>query len=129
MVVGCLTACIKLKNGSGMITTESGLMYQRIKHGKGKKAAIGNDVSIYETMSYSTGKVLFSLQRPASPLRFTLGANQVITGVEELISDMRKGEIRNAIVPPHLSKRKSYPAGVSADSSLYYQIELVEIFE
>lgn len=112
-----------------MITSKSGLQYQTVWQGKGQKAVSGNDVSIYETMSYSTGKVLFSLKRPASPLRFTLGAHQVITGVEELVSDMRKGEIRNAIVPPHLSKRKSYPAGVSADSSLYYQIELVEIYE
>ena len=129
MVVVCMSACVKLKNGSGMITSKSGLMYQTVRHGQGHKAKSGNDVSIYETMSYSTGNVLFSLHRPASPLRFTLGANQVITGVEELVSDMRKGEIRNAIVPPHLSKRKSYPYGVSADSSLYYQIELVEIYE
>jgi FKBP-type peptidyl-prolyl cis-trans isomerase len=56
-----------------------------------------------------------------------LGSNQVIAGVDEVLTGMRVGERRNAIIPPSLSKRSSYPANTPPDATLYYDIELVEI--
>ncbi len=40
---------------------------------------------------------------------------------------MEEGEIRKLIVPPSLNKRKDYPDYLSPDSTLIYEIELVEI--
>jgi peptidylprolyl isomerase len=43
------------------------------------------------------------------------------------VTGMEEGEIRKLIVPPSLSKRKDYPDYLSPDSTLIYEIELVEI--
>ena len=78
-------------------------------------------------MRYPNGQLLFALSRPASPVRFRIGANQVIQGVDEGVRGMQKGEFRRVIVPPAFSKRAQYPDFLSPDSTLLYDIELVDI--
>jgi len=71
----------------------------------------------------------YSLERPAPPIKFTLGEKQVIAGVDEAVTGMKVGEIRKLIVSPALSKRQDYPPNLSPDSTLLYKIELVEIIK
>lgn len=78
-------------------------------------------------MGLLSGKQFYSLERRAPPITFTLGTKQVIDGVDEAVTGMKAGEIRKVIIPPHLSKRQEYPSYLSPDSTLLYQIELVEI--
>lgn len=111
------------------ITTKSGLRYIVLKSGSGEEAKSGQVVAIYESMAYQSGKQFYSIERPASPIKFTLGKKQVIAGVDEAITGMKLGEIRKLIVPPTLSKRKEYPHYLSKDSTLVYRVELVEILK
>ncbi|MDX2250508.1 MAG: FKBP-type peptidyl-prolyl cis-trans isomerase [Bacteroidia bacterium] len=120
LLSGCVTT-------GKMITTSSGLNYTILSKGKGPAAKDGDEVAIYETTRYRNGTLLYGIERPSSPLKFIIGKNQVIEGVEEGVQGMRAGEIRQLIVPPSLSKRTSYPPTVSPDSILVYKIELVEI--
>lgn len=76
-----------------------------------------------------SGKQFYSIERPAPPIKFTIGKKQVIDGVDEAVADMKVGEIRKLIVPPSSSKREEYPPYLSADSILVYQIELVQIMK
>jgi len=111
------------------ITSPSGLIYEIVKEGSGSAAKEGDEVLINETMSYPDGTLLFSTDQIGHPVKFLIGGNQVIDGVDEGVRGMKTGEIRKLIVPPALSKRKEYPPNLSPDSTLYYEIELVEILK
>ena len=121
------TNCSNTKQGSKETITNSGLRYSVLKQGRGEPAKKGQYVAIYESMRYLNGKSFYSLERPAPPIKFTLGEKQVIAGVDEAVTGMKVGEIRRVIVPPALSKRQDYPSYLSPDSTLLYTIELVEI--
>lgn len=121
------TTCSNTKQLSKEIITNSGLRYEVMKKGMGDPAKKGQEVAIYESMGLLSGKQFYSLERPAPPIKFTLGKKQVIDGVDEAVTGMRVGEIRRVIIPPHLSKRQDYPSFLSPDSTLIYKIELVEI--
>lgn len=109
------------------LTTASGLRYTVLKEGSGEVAKTGQKVAIYESMAYVSGKQFYSIEKPAPPIKFTLGKKQVIDGVDEGVTGMQVGEVRRFIVPPALSKRSTYPSDLSKDSTLVYKIELVEI--
>ena len=47
------------------ITTKSGLRYIVLKSGDGEVAKTRQEVAIYESMSYLSGKQLYSLEKPA----------------------------------------------------------------
>lgn len=109
------------------ITTKSGLQYEVVAAGRGEPAEPGSQVRIHETTKLKDGTVLYSTRTKGNPLKFLLGGNQVIAGVDEAVRGMRVGERRKVVVPPSLSKRSSYPANTPPDATLYYDIELVEI--
>ena len=109
------------------ITTKSGLQYEIVVEGRGEAAKPGCQVRIHETMTLKDGTLLYSTRTKGDPVKFLLGGNQVIAGVDEGVRGMRVGEKRKLIVPPSLSKRSSYPANTPPDATLYYDIELVEI--
>lgn len=109
------------------ITTKSGLQYTVLKAGSGEAAKPGQQVAIYESMGYLSGKQFYAIEKPAPPIEFTLGKKQVIDGVDEAVTGMKVGEIRKLIVPPALSKRNEYPDYLSKDSTLLYTVELVKI--
>ena len=109
------------------VTTKSGLRYTVLKAGSGETAKVGQEVAIYESMGYLSGKQFYSIEKPAPPIKFILGKKQAIDGVDEAVTGMKVGEIRKLIVPPNLSKRTDYPNYLSKDSTLVYKVELVEI--
>ena len=108
-------------------TTESGLKFRIVKEGDGVPAKKGDTVEISESTSYSDGTLLFSTDQIGGSLKFTIGANQVIAGVDEGVAGMKEGEIRHLVVPPSLSIRSEYPPSIHPDSTLYYVIELISI--
>ena len=109
------------------VSTPTGVTYEILRPGVGEGAAIGQEVVVQEQMGYLDGTILYSSTASAAPVRFLLGGNQVIDGVDLGVQGMKKGEIRKIIVPPVLSKRKVYPSFLSPDSTLWYLIELIEI--
>lgn len=109
------------------ITTKSGLKYKILKSGSGDVAKVGDEVGIYETMGYLNAKPFYSIEKPADPIKVTLGKKQVIEALEESLAGMKVGEVRELIVPPALSKRNEYPSWLSKDSTLLYKVELVSI--
>ncbi len=122
-----LANCSSTKQVSKEVVTTSGLRYLVLKQGTGEPAKQGQEVAIYESMALMSGKQFYSIERPAPPIKFTLGTKQAIDGVDEAVTGMKIGEIRKLMVPPSLSKRQDYPDYLSPDSTLLYKIELVEI--
>ena len=124
----CLYACQGTKRiPSKEVTTSTGLIYEILQEGAGESAQEGDDVMIHESTSYSDGTLIFSTSQIGHPIKIRIGARQAIEGVDEGLRGMKVGEIRKLIVPPALCKRTEYPPSLSPDSTLYYEIELVEI--
>jgi FKBP-type peptidyl-prolyl cis-trans isomerase len=128
VVILCALAALSSAAQPGnIITTKSGLQYQVVTEGRGQAAKPGSQVLIHETTTLKNGTMIYSTRSKGNPLKFVLGANQVISGVDEGVRGMRIGERRKLIVPPSLSKRSTYPANTPPEATLYYDIELIEI--
>ena len=128
MVVLCVLAASTSHAQPGKkITTKSGLQYEVVAEGRGQTAKPGSQVRIHETTTLKDGTLIYSTRSKGNTLKFLLGGNQVVAGVDEGVRGMRVGERRKLIVPPSLSKRSTYPANTPPDATLYYDIELIEI--
>jgi len=120
-----LTACLFGRAPS--TTTDSGLRYRTLITGSGPIARVGQRVRVHQTTSLLSGKKLFSTHSNGTPLSFVIGANREIAGIDEGVRGMQVGEKRLLTVPPHLSRRSSYPPNTPADSTLFIEVELLEI--
>lgn len=127
MMLGVVAAFSSGAQPGKTVTTKSGLQYVVVTEGRGQGAKPGSPVRIHETTTLKDGTVIYSTRPKGNPLKFVLGGNQVIAGVDEGVRGMRVGERRKLIVPPSLSKRSTYPANTPPNATLYYDIELIEI--
>lgn len=111
----------------GFTATPSGLKYRVVAEGTGPAVKKGQSVRIHETTTLEDGTLIFSTRTRNKPLKFLVGGNQVIAGVDEAVVGMKVGERRKLIVPPSLSKRSTYPSNVPPNAVLHYDLEVVEI--
>jgi hypothetical protein len=108
------------------IVKPSGLAYSIVTPGSGDVAAPGRYVTIHETTTFEDGRVHFTTDG-RDPIRFLLGGKQVIDGLDEGVTGMKVGERRRMVVPPALSQRRAYPAGLSPQDVLHYDVVLVKV--
>ncbi len=110
------------------ITTASGLIYEIVMPGSGPIAQTGEMALIHETTRLGDGTLIVDTWAMNHPIRFLLGGKQVIDGVDEVVTGMRVGERRKVVVPPHLSKRTSYPenGAFGPQDTLHYDITLLQ---
>jgi FKBP-type peptidyl-prolyl cis-trans isomerase len=120
-----------LKPTSQAVTTESGLVYEVIETGSGPGARAGETALIHETTQLADGTMITDTWEMNHPIRFLLGGDQVIDGLDEAVTGMRVGERRKLIVPPSLSKRTSYPENglYGPEDTLYYNVILLQTSE
>ncbi|WP_299252595.1 YceI family protein [uncultured Aquimarina sp.] len=114
-------------NKTDFTITASGLQYKIVKTGSGPSVVKGEEVLIHETTKYINDSLVYTSRNRPSPLKVLVGGNQVIKGVDEGLQGMKIGEIRKLIVPPSLSKRTGNVTFPHPDSTLLYEIELIDI--
>ena len=109
--------------------TATGLQYQVIEMGRGPQAENGMTALIHEVTQLKNRTIITDTWAMNFPIRFELGADQVIDGMEEAVLDMRVGERRKLIVPPSLSQRSSYPNNglFGPEDTLYYDVILLKV--
>ncbi|UCM86901.1 FKBP-type peptidyl-prolyl cis-trans isomerase [Streptomyces marincola] len=72
--------------------------------GEGPVAQAGTEVSVhYVGVAFSSGEEFDASWNRGAPLRFQLGAGQVIPGWDRGVQGMRVGGRRQLIIPPHLA--------------------------
>jgi peptidylprolyl isomerase len=80
------------------------LQIRDIWEGDGAEAKAGANVSVhYVGVAFSTGEEFDASWNRGTPLRFKLGAGQVIAGWDQGVQGMKVGGRRELIIPAHLA--------------------------
>lgn len=127
LMAGLASCATPARHAATPITTASGLSYTVIEPGEGPVVGWGRRVTIHESTSRTDGTLIFSTWDTGQPITFTLGADQVIDGMEECVSTMRVGERRRATMPPAITRRTRYPESFGPEDTLVFDILLVEV--
>ncbi|MGY4720256.1 FKBP-type peptidyl-prolyl cis-trans isomerase [Naumannella cuiyingiana] len=81
--------------------------------GEGEQAKPGDMVEVdYVGVAYSSGEEFDASYNRGQPLRFALGAGQVITGWDRGLEGMRVGGRRRLVIPPQLAYGDAGAGGV-----------------
>lgn len=108
-------------------TTKSGLKYVIIDQGAGAKPDSGSVVSVNYTGYLTNGKKFDSSVERDEPFTFTLGVGQVIPGWDEGIKLLNKGGKAELIIPPSLAYGPRSVGQIPPNSTLVFDVELVDI--
>jgi len=110
------------------VKLESGLEYRDLVVGTGPEAKDGDLVTADYKGWLDNGSVFDSSKRPGcSPIGFKLGSGAVITGWDQGIKGMKAGGKRELKIPPKLAYGDMEQPGIPADSTLYFEVELLKI--
>ena len=116
------------KLAKGFEETASGLRYQIIQKGSGKKAEKGNTVSVHYKGQLADGTVFDSSYKRNAPLDFQVGVGQVIAGWDEGICLLNVGDKARLVIPSDLGYGSAGAGGViPADATLVFDVELMDI--
>jgi len=100
--------------------------------GSGAEATKGRTVLVHYTgwlwlvPQEERGKA-FDSSRSGEPLRFTLGAGQVVKGWDSGIVGMKEGGIRTLIIPPKAGYGTRGKGPVPANSWMMFEVELIKV--
>ncbi len=110
------------------VTTSAGLQYTETTPGTGPKPNAGDIVFVHYTGSLQDGTVFDSSLNRGEPLRFVLGAGQVIPGWDTGIAMMNKGGQALLVIPPELAYGASGAGNViPPNATLVFDLELVDV--
>ena len=110
------------------IIMENGLIIEDKLIGEGVVAEKYSIATVHYTGRLEKGKQFdSSKQIGREPFRFTLGAGQVIEGWDQGIIGMKVGGQRKLIIPPHLGYGDQDMGVIPPNSTLIFNIELIEI--
>jgi FKBP-type peptidyl-prolyl cis-trans isomerase len=109
----------------GVKTTESGLQYEVIKMGKGKKPAATDRVKVHYHGTLIDGTVFDSSVERGEPTSF--GLNQVIAGWTEGLQLMPVGSKFKFYIPQELGYGSRSTGSIPPYSTLIFEVELLGI--
>lgn len=107
--------------------TPSGLMYQIISKGKGKKVVSGNEVKVNYKGSLLNGTVFDETKSDRPPFTFIVGAGQVIKGWDEGLQLMSEGDVMQLIIPSDLGYGDDGTGPIPPHATLVFEIKLLEV--
>lgn len=109
----------------GVIVTESGLQYEVLKMGKGKKPAATDRVKVHYHGTLTDGTVFDSSVDRGEPIVFAL--NQVIPGWTEGVQLMPVGSKFKFFIPQELGYGERAAGSIPPYSTLIFEVELLGI--
>lgn len=116
------------KFAAGFEKTASGLRYQFIVKGSGKKAEKGNTVAVHYKGQLTNGQVFDDSYKRKQPIEFNVGVGQVIEGWDEGIMLLNVGDKARFVIPSHLGYGSRGAGGViPPNATLIFDVELVNV--
>ncbi|WP_049785041.1 peptidylprolyl isomerase [Desulfotalea psychrophila] len=109
------------------ITTDSGLQYVVVEAGEGEATPnVGDVVTVHYTGKLLDGTKFDSSVDRGQPIDFPVGRGQVISGWDEALLSMTKGEKRVLIIPAKLGYGAAGRGPIPANATMVFDVELVD---
>ncbi|MFN7728107.1 MAG: FKBP-type peptidyl-prolyl cis-trans isomerase [Bdellovibrio sp.] len=115
----------KNKSAQGIQTTTSGLQYQIVTEGNGKKPTEKDTVKVHYKGTLVGGQQFDSSYDRGQPAEFPV--NAVIKGWSEALQLMKAGTKAKLFIPPELAYGPTPRPGIPANSVLVFDVELIDI--
>jgi FKBP-type peptidyl-prolyl cis-trans isomerase FkpA/FKBP-type peptidyl-prolyl cis-trans isomerase FklB len=115
----------KNKTKEGVKTTASGLQYEILKPGKGKKPSLKDKVTVHYTGTLIDGKKFDSSHDRGQPAEFPV--NGIIKGWQEALQLMPEGAVYHLYIPPELGYGAQAQPGIPPNSVLVFDVELIKV--
>lgn len=116
------------KIAEGFEKTPSGLRYQMIVEGTGKKAEKGKTVSVHYKGTLADGKEFDNSYKRKKPIDFPLGQGYVIEGWDEGIALLNVGGKARFVIPSYLGYGEAGAGGViPPNATLVFDVELMDV--
>lgn len=107
-------------------TTESGLQYEVLKAGNGKKPGPNDQVTVHYTGKLTDGTIFDSSVERNEPATF--GVSQVIPGWTEALQLMKEGDKVLLTIPPDLGYGDRGAGGqIPPNAILVFEVELLKV--
>ena len=114
------------KKRSGVVTLPSGLQYEVLTEGKGRRPSATDRVQCHYHGTLIDGTVFDSSVQRGTPAVF--GVNQVIPGWVEALQLMPEGSRWKLYIPSELAYGKRGAGGsIAPNSALVFEVELIKI--
>lgn len=106
-------------------------LFGEIKQGTGAEVTNGSKVAMYYKGWLSDGTMFDKSRANADgtqqPFMFTIGAHEVIPGLEEGVYGMKVGGTRRVIIPPALAYGEKGNDAIPPNSLLIFDIQLIAV--
>lgn len=109
------------------VTLPGGLVTQILVPGDGDPAKKGDKIQVHFVGRILDGGVFDSSRGRNAPFSFWVGEGQVIPGWDQGLLGMKEGETRRLIVPPLLGYGSDPKPGIPPNSTLDFEIELLDV--
>jgi len=106
-------------------TTASGLQYEVLKDGKGKKPTLKDKVTVHYTGTLVSGQKFDSSHDRGQPAEFPV--NGIIQGWQEALQMMPEGSVYRLYIPPDLAYGAQAQPGIPPFSVLVFDVELLKV--
>lgn len=113
------------KAKAGVKTTDSGLQYEVVKEGTGATPKDTDTVKVHYTGTLTTGEKFDSSRDRGEPAQFPV--NGVIPGWTEALKLMKAGAQYKLAIPAKLAYGPQARPGIPANSTLLFDVELLEV--
>lgn len=115
----------EIAKNKSVYTTQSGLMYQRLKEGNGKRPKATDKVQVHYTGRLIDGTVFDSSVERGQPITFPL--NQVIPGWTEGLQLMDEGSKYMLYIPYNLAYGERGTGDIPGGATLVFEVELLKV--
>ncbi|MGE4131728.1 MAG: FKBP-type peptidyl-prolyl cis-trans isomerase [Bdellovibrionales bacterium] len=108
-------------------TSGTGLQYEVLKEGKGKKPGLKDKVQVHYTGTLITGQKFDSSHDRGKPAEFPV--NGIIKGWQEALQMMPEGSVYRLYIPPELAYGAQPQPGIPPFSVLVFDVELLKVMK
>jgi FKBP-type peptidyl-prolyl cis-trans isomerase len=106
---------------------EAKVQMQDLVVGKGQEAKSGDNVSVHYVGTLTDGKEFDQSRKRGQPFTFPLGGGRVIKGWDQGVVGMKVGGKRKLTIPPSLGYGDRGAGSIPPNSTLIFEVELLEI--
>ena len=109
------------------VTTASGLKYTDLAVGDGPSPRAGQTAVVHYTGTLTNGTKFDSSRDKGQPMEFVFRQTPMIKGWDEGVSTMKVGGRRRLVVPPALAYGPAPRPGIPPNSTLIFDLELLDV--